>query len=113
MKNKIGKTIVIDVGNQFSKVPSGVRYSDGDFNAEAFMIHILEDFLSDGYVVQLDFSNTIQVGSCFLKSLAEFVVASHSTNYVEVVKDDKWEWSIARWNNYIKEAEERYNSGEL
>ena len=101
---------VIDVGKEFSVLPQGRYYSDSPNSAEAFFVHVLGDWLSDGYSVELDFSSTLQVGSCFLQQLAKITVANYYTNYIKVVKDDKYEWVIVRWDKYIKEAQDEYNS---
>lgn len=104
------KTTVIDVGKEFSVLPQGRYYSDSPNSAEAFFVHVLEDWLSDGYSVELDFSNTLQVGSCFLQQLAYITVNNYYTNHIKVYKDDKYEWVIVRWDKCMEEALNEFNS---
>lgn len=97
------KTVTIDVGSDFSLTPSGRFHSDGDSSAEAFFIHTLDGLLSDGYCVDLDFSNVLQAGSTFLYHLTGLLVSYGWDSKVSIVKDDEWEYTKWRWDKYMNE----------
>lgn len=97
------KTYAIDVGIEFSRVPSGRFHSDGDGSAEAFFIHNLDGLLSEGNHVNLEFHNVFQAGSTFLYHLAGLLVNYGYSSKVSITKDDEWEWSIIRWDKYMKQ----------
>ena len=97
------KEITIDVGKDFSRIPSGRFHSDGNSSAEAFFIHTLDGLLSDGYNVNLEFHNVLQAGSTFLYHLTGLLVTYHYDSKVKVVKDDDFEYTIRRWGKYMKE----------
>lgn len=69
------ETFVIDVGLEFTRIPSGRFHSDGGGSAEAFFIHILDGLLSEGYHISLEFHNVLQVGSTFLYHLSGLLVS--------------------------------------
>ena len=97
------KTYTIDVGLKFSKVPSGRFHSDGNSSAESFFIHTLDGLLSDGYNVNLEFHNVLQAGSTFLYHLTGLLVTYHYDSKVSIVKDDDFEYTVRRWDKYMKE----------
>lgn len=97
------KTFTIDVGLEFSRVPSGRFHSDGDSSAEAFFIHTLDGLLSEGNYVSLEFHNVLQAGSTFLYHLTGLLVNYGYDSKVAITKDDEWEYTIWRWDKYIKQ----------
>ena len=97
------------MGSDFSVLPSGRFHSDGVSSAEAFFIHTLDGLLSDGYYVELDFSNVLQAGSTFLYHLTGLLVSCGWDKKVSVIKDDEWEYTKWRWNKYMKEHKEMVN----
>lgn len=100
MKQKAYK---IDVGLEFSRIPSGRFHSDSDSSAEVFFIHTLDGLLSEGNCVNLEFHNVLQVGSIFLYHLAGLLVNYGYDSRVTITKDDDFEWTIIRWDKYIKQ----------
>lgn len=100
------KTHTIDVGLEFSKVPSGRSHSDGDSSAEAFFIHTLDGLLSEGNYVNLEFHNVLQAGSTFLHHLTGLLVNYGYDSRVTITKDDDFEWTIIRWDKYTKQHRE-------
>lgn len=104
MQNTKGrKTYTVNVGKDFSRNPSGRFHSDGDSSAEAFFIHTLDGLLSDGYNVNLEFHNVLQAGSTFLYHLAGLLVNYGYDSRVTITKDDDCEWTIIRWDKYMKQ----------
>lgn len=97
------KEITIDVGKDFSRIPSGRFHSDGGSSAEAFFIHTLDGLLSDGYNINLEFHNVLQAGSTFLYHLTGLIVNYGYDNKVIVTKDDESEYTKWRWDKYMKE----------
>lgn len=97
------KTHTIDVGLEFSRVPSGRFHSDGVSSAEEFFIHTLDGLLSEGNYVNLEFNNVFQAGSTFLHHLAGLLVNYGYDSRVSITKDDDFEWTIIRWDKYIKQ----------
>ena len=97
------KIVVIDVGVEFSRAPAGRFHSDGNSSAEAFFIHTLDGLLSDGYSVNLEFHNVLQAGSTFLYHLTGLLANYGYDSKVKVVKDDDFEYTIRRWDKYMKE----------
>ena len=97
------KEITIDVGKDFSRTPSGRFHSDGNSSAEAFFIHTLDGLLSDGYNVNLEFHNVLQAGSTFLYHLTGLLVSYNYDSKVSIVKDDDFEYTVRRWDKYMKE----------
>lgn len=100
------KTFTIDVGLEFSKVPSGRFHSDGEGSAEAFFIHTLVRLLSEGSYVNLEFHNVFQAGSTFLYHLSGLLVSYGYDSRVSITKDDDCEWTIIRWDKYMKQHKE-------
>lgn len=97
------KTHTIDVGLEFSRTPAGRFHSDGDSSAEAFFIHTLDGLLSEGNYVNLEFHNVMQAGSTFLYHLSRLLVNYGYDSRVSITKDDEWEYTIWRWDKYIKQ----------
>lgn len=97
------KTFTIDVGLEFSRIPSGRFHSDGDSSAEAFFIHTLDGLLSEGNYVNLEFHNVLQSGSTFLYHLSGLLVNYSYDSRVTITKDDDFEWTIIRWDKYMKQ----------
>ena len=97
------KTYTIDVGLDFSRIPTGRFHSDGDSSAEAFFIHTLDGLLSEGNYVNLEFHNVFQAGSTFLYHLSGLLVNYGYDSRVTITKDDDFEWTIIRWDKYIKQ----------
>ena len=97
------KEITIDVGKDFSRIPSGRFHSDGGSSAEKFFIHTLDDLLSDGYNISLEFHNVLQAGSTFLYHLTGLLVSYGYDNKVSITKDDDAEYTIIRWDKYMNE----------
>ena len=96
------KLVTIDVGAEFSRIPAGRFHSDGDSNAEAFFIHILDGLLSEGECVNLEFHNVLQAGSVFLHHLTGLLVNYGYDSKVCITKDDEWEYTGTRWDKYMK-----------
>ncbi|QGH73860.1 DUF4325 domain-containing protein [Vibrio phage vB_VhaM_VH-8] len=101
------KAFAIDVGLDFSRTPSGRFHSDGDSSAEAFFIHTLDDLLSEGYCVNLEFHNVLQAGSSFLYHLTGLLVSYGYDSRINITKDDKWEYTKWRWDKYIKQHKDK------
>ena len=97
------KEITIDVGKDFSRIPAGRFHSDGSSSAEAFFIHTLDGLLSEGNYVNLEFHNVFQAGSTFLYHLTGLLVSYGYVSKVRVVKGDDFEYTIRRWDKYMKE----------
>ena len=100
------KTFTIDVGLDFSRIPTGRFHSDGDSSAEAFFIHTLDGLLSEGNYVNLEFHNVLQAGSTFLYHLSGLLVNYGYDSRVSITKDDDCEWTIIRWDKYMKQHKE-------
>lgn len=96
-------TYTIDVGEDFSRNPSGRFHSDGNNSAEAFFIHTLDGLLSDDYNVNLEFHNVLQAGSTFLYHLSGLLVNYGYDSKVKITKDDDCEYTNIRWDKYMKE----------
>lgn len=97
------KTYTIDVGLEFSRVPSGRFHSEGVSSAEVFFIHTLEGLLLEGNYVNLEFHNVMQAGSTFLYHLSGLLVNYGYDSRVKITKDDDFEYTKWRWDKYIKQ----------
>lgn len=104
------KTYTIDVGLEFSRIPSGRFQSDGGSSAEVFFIHTLEGLLSEGNYVNLEFHNVLQAGSTFLYHLVGLLVNYGYDSRVKITKDDDWEYTKWRWDKYIKQHKDSQRS---
>lgn len=97
------KTVTIDVGVDFSRIPAGRFHSDGDSSAEAFFIHTLDGLLSEGNYVNLEFHSVLQAGSTFLYHLTGLLVNYGYDSKVCITKDDEWGYTSTRWDKYMKQ----------
>lgn len=102
------KTIIVDVGLDFSQKPQGRFYSNGSSSAEALFIQI-NDTLEHCDHVNVEFNDFLQVESSFLGHLAGLIINNHLKDKVTVSSND--EWVTRRYYKYYGDYYEqwRYN----